>query len=337
MSRAAPGTGLSLPDPTAHRPARAGLRTSASPDAPSHHAGLGRGGRRARAPTIGTVPRALAREGSPSAQVSSAQPTTRHPVTRCEEDRRRPTGMVHRTELPRFYEGPRSRPPHPERLAAPELRGRCSSPTDATDSRARAPETNRLVPEVIRRLSPLVTPAEAHASTRSSGRVRLTTPTSFERPSRTPCSARRFARRRRARAKLETGTTDPGGPSIEALGGAPVTRRFLPRTRRGGCSLTLPERDGRCHPPRDADFPPRLVKGAELLDAEAPSFDECSGSRANRILPCARLPKPRGCAKVRARHRRETLKAALATFTKLEPLRSDFRRVLRSQLVCCGS
>jgi len=63
--------------------------------------------------------------------------------------------------------------------------------------------------------------------------------------------------------------------------GRPEHAALSSARRRVGCSLALPERNGRCHPLRGADFPSCLVKGNRLLDAETPSFDECrSASRS---------------------------------------------------------
>jgi len=104
-----------------------------------------------------------------------------------------------------------------------------------------------------------------------------------------------------------TGATDPGGPSIEALGAHPEHAALSSARRRGVCSLTLPERCGRCHPRRGADSP---LTSSKVGGSSTPK--RLLSTSARSVIRS--LGRPRTLA----RHPRGAL----------PPLR-DFRRILR--------
>jgi hypothetical protein len=153
-------------DPTVHRAAYAELRNIRFARRALLHAGLGRVSRRAGAPTIGTVSWACAHEEGGRAQCSSAQITlgTLSPGAK-------KTVVVRRT-----WSTASRYPVTADALRRLRSRGRCSSPTDATDSLARAPERTSQRPRwSAATFAASPRPSRCETSTSSSGRVRLTT------------------------------------------------------------------------------------------------------------------------------------------------------------------
>lgn len=182
-------------------------------------------------------------------------------------------------------------------------RGRCSSPTSATDSSTRAPASlDRARPDAPCRLRGLARPVEANLAGVCSGRGALDgAPPSFERSSRRVGRADPLSRVRAA--ALRASSAPFGDPIVSPRATPPVVRRCLPRAGRALLSLTPWLRracaEARTRRPRPPPAPPRqrrhierppepAKQGSGGLGAEPPS----SPGAFHRRMPA----RPGACA-----------------------------------------
>jgi hypothetical protein len=227
-------------------------------------------------------PRPCDREDRPFRAGSSALSRPSAPFRVLQTTRRRPTDAGSRLTLPRHSKATRFTRLRARCAVIPrDERGRCSSPTSATDSSTRAPAS--WIVRSPRRASAFAARALRRGKPRRRARVggRLTT---LHRASRGSGSTLRpwLSARFRERAAALRAPSVPGGESIESPRAAPPVRAAFSSARRVSTPLSdaLTARDGAPHEvtrvssARDR-LPPHLVKGAASSDLRTPSIDEC--------------------------------------------------------------